>query len=135
MVNRTQALVLGFFLLAMTSLLVILAAAPETYDQALRLPTRNRAVEVAFLSALLGFVTLLGFGIVGRWRWGLLAGPVRLPRRGAAGAGGCLAAHGGPGGRRPTLVCHFPRAVGRRPGRHRTGHGGGLSSRWHLGEF
>jgi hypothetical protein len=41
MVNRTQALVLGFFVLAVMSLLVILVAAPEVYDQALRLPNRK----------------------------------------------------------------------------------------------
>jgi hypothetical protein len=37
MVNRTQALVLGFFLMALASLVVILLAAPEVYDQALSL--------------------------------------------------------------------------------------------------
>jgi hypothetical protein len=86
MVNRTQALVLGFFVLAMTSLLVILAAAPEVYDQALRLPTGNRAVEIAFLAALLGFITLLGIGVLRRWRWAFwlilvafLAGVLRVP--------------------------------------------------------
>ena len=35
MVNRTQALVLGFFLVAWMSLLTILVAAPEVYDRAL----------------------------------------------------------------------------------------------------
>jgi hypothetical protein len=86
MVNRTQALVLGFFVLAMTSLLLILAAAPEVYDQALRLPTGNRAVEIAFLAALLGFITLLGIGVLRRWRWAFwlilvafLAGVLRVP--------------------------------------------------------
>jgi hypothetical protein len=86
MVNRTQALVLGFFVLAMTSLLGILAAAPEVYDQALRLPTGNRAVEIAFLAALLGFITLLGIGVLRRWRWAFwlilvafLAGVLRVP--------------------------------------------------------
>ena len=86
MVNRTQALVLGFFLLAVTSLLVILAAAPEVYDQALRLPTGNREVEIAFLAALLGFITLLGAGVLRRWRWAFwlilvafLAGVLRVP--------------------------------------------------------
>jgi hypothetical protein len=86
MVNRTQALVLGFFVLAMTSLLVIMAAAPEVYDQALRLPTGNRAVEIAFLAALLGFITLLGIGVLRRWRWAFwlilvafLAGVLRVP--------------------------------------------------------
>jgi hypothetical protein len=86
MVNRTQALVLGFFLLAVTSLLGILAAAPEVYDHALRVPTGNRAVEIAFLAALVGFITLLGIGVVRRWRWtfwlilvAFLAGLLRVP--------------------------------------------------------
>jgi hypothetical protein len=86
MVNRTQTLVLGFFLVVVTSLLVILAAAPEVYDQALRLPTGNRAVELAFLAALLGFIMLLGIGVVRRWRWtfwlilvAFLAGVLRVP--------------------------------------------------------
>jgi hypothetical protein len=39
MVNRTQVLVLGFFLMVLTSLVVILTAAPEVYGQALRLPS------------------------------------------------------------------------------------------------
>jgi hypothetical protein len=86
MVSRTQALVLGFFLLAVTSLLVILAAALEVYDQALRLPTGNRAVEIAFLAALISFIALLGVGVVRRWRWifwlilvAFLAGLLRVP--------------------------------------------------------
>ena len=86
MVNRTQALVLGFFVLAVTSLLVILAAAPEVYDQALRLPTGNRAVEIAFLAVLIGFITLLCIGVLRRWRWAFwlilvafLAGVLRVP--------------------------------------------------------
>jgi putative copper export protein len=66
MVNRTQALVLGFFALAATSLLVILVAAPEVYDQALRLPTGSLATEIAVLAALLGFIALLGVGVVRR---------------------------------------------------------------------
>jgi hypothetical protein len=86
MVNRTQALVLGFFLMAVTSLLVLLAAAPEVYDQALRLPTRNRTVETALLAALIGFITPLGIGVLRRWRWtfwlilvAFLAGVLRVP--------------------------------------------------------
>jgi hypothetical protein len=54
MVNRTQALVPGFFVLAVTSLLAMLAAAPEVDDQALRLPTGNRGVEIAFLAGCCG---------------------------------------------------------------------------------
>jgi hypothetical protein len=38
--------------LAVTSLLAMLAATPEVYDQALRLPTGNRAVEIAFLAGV-----------------------------------------------------------------------------------
>jgi|SRR6266540_7230923 hypothetical protein len=86
MVNRTQALVLGFFALAATSLLVILVAAPEVYDQALRLPTGSRAAEIAVLAALLSFIALLGIGVVRRWRWtfwlilvAFLAGVLRVP--------------------------------------------------------
>ena len=51
-VNRTQALVLGFFLVVWVSLLVILVAAPEVFDQALRLPTDHRAVELVVLAGL-----------------------------------------------------------------------------------
>jgi hypothetical protein len=69
MVNRTQSLVLGFFLVALVSLLVILVAAPEIYDQALRLPGDRGVTEVAFLAALTGFIALLAVGVVRRWRW------------------------------------------------------------------
>jgi hypothetical protein len=85
MVNRTQALVLGFFLVAWMSLLTILVAAPEVYDQALRLPGGG-AAEIAFLAALTGFITLLAVAVVRRWRWAFwlimvafLAGVLRVP--------------------------------------------------------
>jgi hypothetical protein len=87
MVNRTQVLVLGFLLFAWTSLLVILVAAPEVYDQALRLPTgERRAAEIGFLAALSGFIALLAIGVVRRWRWtfwlvlvAFLFGVLRVP--------------------------------------------------------
>jgi len=72
MVNRTQALVLGFLLLAWVSLLVILVAAPEVYDQALRLPDDRRVAEIAFLAALSGFIALLAVGVEREWRWTFL---------------------------------------------------------------
>lgn len=50
--NRTQSLVFGFFVVVWASLLVILVAAPEVYDQALRLPTGHRVVELAVLAVL-----------------------------------------------------------------------------------
>ena len=68
MVNRTQALVLGFFPVAVTSLLVLLAAAPEACDQALRPPTGNRPLEIAWLVALIGCIALQGGGVGRRWR-------------------------------------------------------------------
>jgi len=86
MVNRTQALVLGFFLLAVASLVVIRLAAPDVYDEALRLPAGDRRLETAFLAALVAFITLLGVGVLRRWRWifwlvmlAFLAGVVRVP--------------------------------------------------------
>jgi hypothetical protein len=86
MLNRTQVLVLGFFVLAVTSLLVILVAAPEVYDQALRLPSGSRWGEAAFLATLSGFIVLLAVGVIRRWRWtfwlilvAFLAGVLRVP--------------------------------------------------------
>ena len=86
MVNRTQALVLGFFVVALVSLLVILVAAPDVYDQALRLPDSSGVAEVAFLAVLTGFLGLLAVGVLRRWRWifwfvlvAFLAGVLRLP--------------------------------------------------------
>jgi hypothetical protein len=59
MVNRTQALVLGFFGVVLASLMVILVAAPEVYDQALRLREGSAAMEVAVLAGLIAFIGLL----------------------------------------------------------------------------
>ena len=66
MVNRTQALVLGFFVVALASLVVILMAAPEVYDQALRLREGSAAMAVAFLAALTAFIGLLTVGLLRR---------------------------------------------------------------------
>jgi hypothetical protein len=86
MVNRTQALVLGFFVVALISLLVILLAAPDVYDRALRLPDGSAVAEVAFLVVLTGFLGLLAVGVLRRWRWifwlilvAFLAGVLRVP--------------------------------------------------------
>jgi hypothetical protein len=86
MVNRTQALVLGFFVVALASLVVILVAAPEVYDQALRLREGSPAMEVGFLAALTAFIGLLTVGVLRRWRWifwlvlvAFLAGVLRVP--------------------------------------------------------
>ena len=86
MVNRTQALVLGFFLVVWVSLLVILVAAPEVYDQALRLSNGHGGAELAFLAVLSCFIGLLVVGVVRRWRWtfwvilvAFLFGVLRVP--------------------------------------------------------
>ena len=62
---------LGFTILAWASLVTILLAAPEVYDQALQLPASSdrRLFELAFLAALSAFLILLGIGVVRRWRW------------------------------------------------------------------
>jgi hypothetical protein len=86
-VNRTQALVLGFFVVVMASLVVIRAAAPAVYDQALRFPPGwPRWAPTAFLLALVVFIGLLTVGVLRRWRWifwlilvAFLAGVLRVP--------------------------------------------------------
>ena len=86
--NRTQGLVLGFFVSAWAALIAILVVAPEVYDQALRLPGDERGVPpLVFLAALSTFLSLLGVGVVRRWRWTfwlvlvafVLGGVLRVP--------------------------------------------------------
>ena len=70
MINRVQALVLGFLLMAWISLVVILVAAPEVYERRLRsLPGAQRVVEIVFVVALTAFIVLLSIGVLRRWRW------------------------------------------------------------------
>jgi len=82
-VNRTQALVLGFFVLAWASLVAMLAAAPEVYGRALGLSSAD--ARLLFLVAISAFIALLGTGVIRRWRWAFwlilvafLFGPVRM---------------------------------------------------------
>lgn len=87
MINRVQALVLGFLLMAWISLVVILVAAPEVYKRRLRsLPGALRVVEIVFLVALTAFIVLLSIGVLRRWRWmfwliliAFLFGVLRIP--------------------------------------------------------
>ena len=83
-INRTQALVLGFLVLVWASLVAIFAAAPEVYDQALRLPSSD--AQLAFLIGISAFIALLGTGVIRRWRWtfwliavAFLFGVLRIP--------------------------------------------------------
>ena len=87
MINRVQALVLGFLLTAWISRVVILVAAPEVYERRLRpLPGAQRVVEIVFVVALTAFIVLLSIGVLRRWRWmfwliliAFLFGVLRIP--------------------------------------------------------
>jgi hypothetical protein len=69
-INRTQALVLGFFALALIGFVAILVLAPNVYSETLKLrPGGSRLPELAFLLVLTAFLVLLGIGTVRRWRW------------------------------------------------------------------
>jgi hypothetical protein len=86
-INRVQALVLAFLLMAWISLVVILIAAPEVYERRLRsLPGAQRLVEIVFVAALTTFIVLLSIGVVRRRRWAFwliliafLFGVLRIP--------------------------------------------------------
>lgn len=82
-INRTQALVLGFFVLAWASLAALFAAAPEVYGRALGLS--SAAARLLFLVAITVFLSLLSMGVIRRWRWvfwlifvAFLFGPLRV---------------------------------------------------------
>jgi threonine/homoserine/homoserine lactone efflux protein len=87
MINRVQALVLGFLLMAWISLIGILVAAPEVYEERLRsLPGPQRIVEIVFVVVLTAFIVLLLIGTLRRWRWtfwliliAFLFGVLRIP--------------------------------------------------------
>jgi hypothetical protein len=87
MVNRTQGLVLGFFLVVAASLVVLLVAAPEVYDQALRHPSDwPWWTQIALLLILFCFIGVPAIGVLRRWRWtfwlilvAFLAGVLRVP--------------------------------------------------------
>ncbi len=70
MINRTQGLVLAFFLLVWAGVLTILAAAPHVYDQTLRrAPGSLWMAEATFMIALSVLTGVICVGIVRRWRW------------------------------------------------------------------
>jgi hypothetical protein len=73
--------------MVVASLVMIRAAAPDVYDQALKLPPRwPRWAGTAFLPTLIAFIALLAVGVLRRWRWlfwlillAFLAGVLRVP--------------------------------------------------------
>ena len=83
-INRTQALVLGFFILVWASLVVLFAVAPEVYYRALKLSSTGAGL--LFLIGISAFIVLLGVGVLRRWRWtfwlilvAFLFGVLRIP--------------------------------------------------------
>jgi hypothetical protein len=85
-VTLPQALVLGFFAFVLASLVVILVAAPDVYNQALQLPAGSHLAALAFLAGLTVFLAVLCVGVLRRWRWifwlimlAFLAGVLRVP--------------------------------------------------------
>lgn len=69
-INRTQALVLGFFLLVWVAVIAILVVAPGVYEQTLRkAPGGAGTAEIVFVAALSGLIAVLFVGVLRRWRW------------------------------------------------------------------
>jgi hypothetical protein len=85
--NRSQALVVGFFAVVWVAVLVILAAAPDIWADALGLtPGRRHPAEYGFVTGLTVFIALLVVGMLRRWRWvfwlivvAFLFGVLRVP--------------------------------------------------------
>lgn len=83
-INRSQRLVLGFFIAVTVSLAVILAVAPSVYVGVVG--GDGGALELGFLTGLLLLIALLCAGVILRWRWtfwliviAFLAGVLRVP--------------------------------------------------------
>jgi hypothetical protein len=86
-INRTQSLVLGFFVVVYASLVVMLTLSAEVRDVVLgRVSGVGVPAIVGFLVALLGFLSVLTIGVLQRWRWvfwlilvAFAAGVIRVP--------------------------------------------------------
>lgn len=78
MINRSQFLVLGFFVGVWIVLVTILTLAPEIYVQMLNPPQDARmAVGLGLLVALTALIAFLVVAVLQRWRWAfwLVVGP------------------------------------------------------------
>jgi hypothetical protein len=86
-INRSQVLVLGFFVGIWIALVAILTFTPDIYVQVLNPPPDSRtAVEIGFLVTLTALIAFLVVGVLNRWRWtfwlivvAFLAGLLRAP--------------------------------------------------------
>ena len=83
-INRTQAIVLGFFLVVWATLMVLFAVVPGDYDRAMNLSSAGAGL--LFLVGISAFIALLGVGVLRRWRWmfwliaiAFLFGVLRVP--------------------------------------------------------
>ncbi len=85
--NRTQLLVVGFFVVVWIALVAILVLSPEVYTETLRkVSGKSLAIEASFLIALSALLALLVVGVFRRWRWtfwlvliAFIFGVLRLP--------------------------------------------------------
>ena len=69
-INRTQWLVIAFFLAVWVTAITILAVSPQVYRPGLaRAPGSLRVAEIVFAIALSGLVGAISAGVVRRWRW------------------------------------------------------------------
>jgi hypothetical protein len=86
-INRTQSLVLGFFVVVYASLAVMLSLSAAVRDVVLgRVSGVGAPAIVGFLVALLAFLSVLTIGVLRRWRWvfwlilvAFAAGVIRVP--------------------------------------------------------
>ncbi|HVC76072.1 MAG TPA: hypothetical protein VND96_06085 [Candidatus Micrarchaeaceae archaeon] len=74
MINRTKALVLALFAVYWVTVVAILVATRDVYDQALdqaiRVPGVNqRPAEISVLLVLTALFALLSTGVIRNWRW------------------------------------------------------------------
>ena len=83
-INRTQAIVLGFFLVVWATLMVLFAVVPGDYYRAMNLSSAGAGL--LFLVGISAFIALLGVGVLRRWRWmfwliaiAFLFGVLRVP--------------------------------------------------------
>jgi hypothetical protein len=68
--NRTQVLVVGFFVLVWIALIAILVLSPEVYMQTLRqVGGDRRAIEASFLIVVSALIAVLVVGVFRRWQW------------------------------------------------------------------
>jgi hypothetical protein len=69
-IRRTQALVLGFFAVSWVTLATALVLSPSVQEAELRrTPGSGTPAVITLLAVLLGLLTVLGIGVVRRWRW------------------------------------------------------------------